>query len=611
MQAMGEAQQAYQQRLDEDLKNPFAATDSNRVVPKGLLFNKQIHRSDLKALEIIGSGQFGAVYLATQLMRACPITGKLFAIDGHLKKFTEGVSAKTGKQPPAGWTVATAKKQPVVRAVKMLKGAATPEAKEEFMKEAETMLHFDHDNVTTIQGVAVQQAPWLYVLEYCLYGDLRQVLLSCKARRFKVKQLELLYLCEGLAKGMEHVVSKGYIHMDMAARNLLLADKNIVKVADFGLTRKLPESGEKKLIVTEKNIKMAIKWLAPECLLRREFSAATDLWASAIAMWEIFSFGETPYTGITNGDAQALIKKGKGPACPKTCSTEIYDAVVTPCLAHRAQDRPTFTRLVGTIEKVMNKLRKADKGPEPGVVREIGKLLNDPEVEKQMKEDNRKREEERKKQAAAAAQKRANLIFVSQNEQKLWFHPDMPKSYMKKTIAQAKQGNFLVIQESPEKLLLCVHEYGSVQIYLIKVETGAPGSPTGPRPRKGSKGKKSDMTDAVQTYSFGGKKHIQLAQIIGNLRFSPFKGASGKPIKLTHVAKLLDKEPPVGKTSTLSRKKKEAAAAASALAEGPPVDQARSNPLFQDGDSDNANSDGEAEGEGDESFGDGGDADFD
>ena len=30
------------------------------------LFRKQIHRSDLKALEVIGAGQFGAVYLDTQ-----------------------------------------------------------------------------------------------------------------------------------------------------------------------------------------------------------------------------------------------------------------------------------------------------------------------------------------------------------------------------------------------------------------------------------------------------------------------------------------------------------------------------------------------------------------
>lgn len=68
-----------------------------------------------------------------------------------------------GPTPPS-----QAEKKSVIRAVKMLKGECTPDAKKEFLKEADIMLNFDHINVTTIQGVCVQQAPWLYVLEYCM-----------------------------------------------------------------------------------------------------------------------------------------------------------------------------------------------------------------------------------------------------------------------------------------------------------------------------------------------------------------------------------------------------------------------------------------------------------
>jgi hypothetical protein len=45
----------------------------------------------------------------------------------------------------------------VVRAVKMLKGECSADAKNEFLREADTMLNFNHKNVTTIQGVCVQQ----------------------------------------------------------------------------------------------------------------------------------------------------------------------------------------------------------------------------------------------------------------------------------------------------------------------------------------------------------------------------------------------------------------------------------------------------------------------
>ena len=42
-----------------------------------------------------------------------------------------------------------------------------------------------------------------------------------------------------IARGMDYLVSKKVLHGDLAARNILLADDGIVKVADFGLARQL------------------------------------------------------------------------------------------------------------------------------------------------------------------------------------------------------------------------------------------------------------------------------------------------------------------------------------------------------------------------------------
>lgn len=42
-----------------------------------------------------------------------------------------------------------------------------------------------------------------------------------------------------IAQGMDYLVSKKVLHGDLAARNILLADDGIVKVADFGLARQL------------------------------------------------------------------------------------------------------------------------------------------------------------------------------------------------------------------------------------------------------------------------------------------------------------------------------------------------------------------------------------
>jgi hypothetical protein len=48
-----------------------------------------------------------------------------------------------------------------------------------FIKEAMVMLQLSHPNAVRMIGVSIQQKPWLCVLEFMFYGDLRGVLLVC------------------------------------------------------------------------------------------------------------------------------------------------------------------------------------------------------------------------------------------------------------------------------------------------------------------------------------------------------------------------------------------------------------------------------------------------
>ena len=67
---------------------------------------------------------------------------------------------------------------------------------------------------------------------------------------------------------------KGFVHRDLACRNILVGDNYIVKIGDFGLTRYIHDD---KVYVTSKGSKLPLKWMAIEAIFDLTFSKATDV----------------------------------------------------------------------------------------------------------------------------------------------------------------------------------------------------------------------------------------------------------------------------------------------------------------------------------------------
>ena len=107
---------------------------------------------------------------------------------------------------------------------------------------------------------------------------------------------------------MKYIASKHMIHMDLAARNVLLGEQNRVKIADFGLTRDLPPA--KNYYRLMQTLKLPIKWMAIESMKDKIFTVKTDVWGFGIMVWEILSYGEIPYGDVKNIDVEKLVTQG-------------------------------------------------------------------------------------------------------------------------------------------------------------------------------------------------------------------------------------------------------------------------------------------------------------
>ena len=80
-------------------------------------------------------------------------------------------------------------------------------------------------------------------------------------------------------------------HRDIAARNVLVSSRQCVKLADFGLSRWIEDNSYYKA----SRGKLPIKWMSPESINFRRFTAASDVWMFGVCVWEILMLGVKPF----------------------------------------------------------------------------------------------------------------------------------------------------------------------------------------------------------------------------------------------------------------------------------------------------------------------------
>jgi serine/threonine-protein kinase len=178
-------------------------------------------------------------------------------------------------------------------AVKVINGEIGQRSKtyERFRREAEILQQFRHPNIVRFLAVGRYQGTSYFAMEFVPGQTLEQML----AERGPLPWYEVVDLgvqiCEALHYAHEHSV----VHRDLKPSNLMVTDKGVIKLTDFGIAKDLDATA---LTATGRTMGTAA-YMSPEQIRGTpEVSHKTDLYSLGVVLYQMLT-GKPAFEGTT------------------------------------------------------------------------------------------------------------------------------------------------------------------------------------------------------------------------------------------------------------------------------------------------------------------------
>ncbi|XP_078592931.1 uncharacterized protein LOC144871408 [Branchiostoma floridae x Branchiostoma japonicum] len=302
-------------------------TPDHLTIDLEALSSWEVEKEDIRFEHMIGEGEFGHV-----------VRGRL--------------------RVPEGYEVLVAAKS--IRPDRM-----TASAVRDFRREMTilTRIHEDkdgHPNVVKLYGVVTKSEPQYILVEYASHEELRRYLWSLREHRKTTgnsKLLERLGFACDVASGLSELARLKIVHRDIAARNVVISDRKVAKIADFGLSRDVyVSSAYKRTNRGGEEELLPLKWMAVESLRDGVYTCESDVWSYGVLLWEIASFGEEPrYAGgPMHPDVCTLLellRKGVRLQQPENCPKSVY-RIIRSCWIVDPSKRPTPDELFQKMDQM-------------------------------------------------------------------------------------------------------------------------------------------------------------------------------------------------------------------------------------------------------------------
>jgi serine/threonine protein kinase len=247
--------------------------------------------------------------------------------------------------------------------------AASPVARERFLREARAAAGIQHDHIVPIYQISEVQVPPIGAVPYLAMPFLQGEPLDARLRRAReggptgLPLGEVVYIGRQIAEGLAAIHERGLIHRDIKPANVWLetlagdpggGPRCRVKILDFGLAREV--GGDAQLTQAD-TIVGSPAYMAPEQATRQPLDARADLFSLGCVLY-LLCTGELAFQG-NDALTTLLAITSTTPPAPRERAPTVPAALsnlVMRLLAKKPDDRP------GSARAVVEELRVIESG---------------------------------------------------------------------------------------------------------------------------------------------------------------------------------------------------------------------------------------------------------
>lgn len=205
-------------------------------------------------------------------------------------------------------------------------------------READLLKSLHHPNIVQYLDDFVDEEGDMYiVMEYAAQGSLLS-----QIRRVPLSEEHAATYLFQIISGLAYLHRRNVIHRDIKAANVLLGDKGVAKLTDFGLATPTEATGHKMEQLTM--LVGSVYWMSPESISRGVQSESSDVWSVGCTAIELVT-GVPPFFDRAPVNALYHIAESAESPIPPNISGPLK-SFLSSCLHRIPEERSTLGELV-------------------------------------------------------------------------------------------------------------------------------------------------------------------------------------------------------------------------------------------------------------------------